>query len=106
MMNEIRLSLIRDLEDLKMNLGIHNKILKRQDILVEWLAKDREYYDTLAIHFASINHQTELISNEGAFETLKSMGLRSLSKDSIRINLLRIYDIRCTENLKIIKEPI
>jgi len=34
------------------------------------------------------------------------MGLRSLSKDSIRINLLRIYDIRCPENLKIIKEPI
>ncbi len=94
MLNEIKLSLVRDLEDLEMNLQIHNQILRSQDILVEWLENDKVFVDSLSYHFARVNHQTEFISNEGAFETLKSIGLRSLSNDSIRIDLLRIYDLR------------
>ena len=94
MLNEIKLSLVRDLEDLEMNLQIHDQTLRSQNILVEWLENDRVFVDSLANHFARVNHQTEFISNEGAFETLKSIGLRSLSNDSIRINLLRIYDLR------------
>jgi len=93
-LNEIKLSLSRDLEDLELNLKAHNQILRSQNILVEWFKTDTTYSDSLAFHFAKINHQTEFISNDGAFETLKSMGLRSLSKDSIRISLLRIYDLR------------
>ena len=94
MLNEIKLSLVRDLEDIDINLKIHSEILRSQNIIVDWLANDEEYQDTLAKHFSRINGQTEFISNEGAFETLKSMGLRSLSNDSIRIKLLRIYDIK------------
>ena len=94
MLNEIKLSLVRDLEDIDINLKVHYEILKSQNILVDWLANNEEYQDTLAKHFSRINGQTEFISNEGAFETLKSMGLWSLSNDSIRIKLLRIYDIK------------
>ena len=93
MLREIKVGLESDLRDIDYNLNTHISILKSQNILIDWLESDLPYADSLSRHFSVVNGSTIFISNEGPYETLKQLGIRLITNDSLRDQILRVYDL-------------
>jgi len=92
MLREIWVGLESDVNDLDYNLKAHIKTLKSQTIVARWLTSDLPYDDSLAYHFGRINNSTIFKSNEGPYETLKQLGIRLITLDSLRDQILDVYD--------------
>ena len=93
MLREIKVGLESDLEDIELNLSIQRGVLKSQDIIIDWLESDQPYDDSLSIHFGRSNSTSVFLSNEGAYETLKQLGIRLITNDSLRDQILKVYDV-------------
>jgi len=93
MLREIKVGLEGDLKDIDYNLKAQINILKSQNILIDWLEGDLPYADSLSHHFSRVNASTVFISNEGPYETLKQLGIRLITNDSLRDQILKVYDL-------------
>jgi hypothetical protein len=92
MLESIREGLNNDSEDLTYNLNAHKTIIHSQNIVLEFMDKKINYHDSLNVHFQYANRGTVFIAHEGAFETLKSVGLELISNDSLRQGIVHLYD--------------
>lgn len=92
MLMELKDGLEEDTAHLKSSLRLHSGTLQKQVALLDWLASDLPYHDTLSIHFARVASTTIFSPTEGPYETLKQLGIRLISNDSLRKQILNIYD--------------
>jgi predicted negative regulator of RcsB-dependent stress response len=76
MLNELITELSSDFSTLDFNIAKHNQAIKSCEIVLKALNEAEEYNDSLAYHFAAVNYYTTFASNRGAYESLKSMGLK------------------------------
>ena len=93
MLNEIKIGLLQDIKDITYNISAHSKILNSQEILIEWLDSKQPYADTLSYHFAMVNNSTVFVSNESPYETLKQIGIRLITNDTLRNKISDVYDL-------------
>ena len=91
-LKEIKSSLQKDLNNLKSNSATQNSTLRSQSLILNWIEKDLEYNDSLSNHFSSLNNLTIFRPNASTFESLKQMGLRTITDDSLRNKILNLYE--------------
>ncbi len=94
MLRELKVGLEDDVSDIKYNIGAHQRILRSQKILIDWIDSDRPYHDTIGSHFSWSNGSTVFVSNEGPYTTLKGLGIRMVQSDSLRDKIMEVYDLR------------
>jgi hypothetical protein len=92
MLSELNISLKRDLSDIEYNIQMQREAYESQGLILEWLDSDRPYVDSLCHHFSKAHLATVFISNDGSFETLKTLGLGLISNDSLRNKISSLYD--------------
>ncbi len=92
-LKEIRTGLKSDLNDIQGNLNTHKELLKSENIIIKWLESDLVYNDSLSPHFSKIYIGTFFSTNDVAYQTLKQLGMRTVSNDSLRNKISTVYDI-------------
>lgn len=90
-LRELRAALVNDLADVQVNVGFHRRAAASAHLLREHVRAQAPYSDTLDAHFGRILGATFTIRDEAAYETLKQRGLETISNDSVRVAIGRVY---------------
>jgi len=97
LLKELKNGLITDLEDANYNLNAQKNTYSSQNLIINWLESDLIYNDTLSTHFSEISYGTYFASNEGPYQTLKQLGMRTIINDSLRNQISKLYDLKYQE---------
>ena len=87
-----RTELQADLIEINWNLSELNKSSMSISLLIQALENDLPYHDSLASHFNYMFLPMHFVHSTSTFETLRSKGLDIISNDSIRSQLINLYD--------------
>ena len=88
---ELAIALNEDLKDIDINIKNHKITLTSQKLVVNWLNSELPYSDSLCYNFGWSNYFSFFISDNAAFETLKTKGLSLISNDSLRTSITHLY---------------
>ena len=92
-LNEVRNGLKTDLADVEYNLNAQQNSLKSQQIIINWLESNKPFSDSLSQHMEKIHYGTFFQSNESPYQTLKQLGMRTITNDSLRNQITSLYDL-------------
>lgn len=84
--------LMADLKDLELNISELTQSMQSIDIVLTALDKNPSYHDSLAYHFNYTFLPIHWVYSTSTFETLRSKGLDIIRNDSIRYQLITLYD--------------
>lgn len=89
---EISNGLEKDLEDIKVNVSGHKNGIAACNYFRKVFAGADVKPDSLMAHYASITRDFVSIQNIAGYETLKSKGLELLKNDSLRLEIISLYE--------------
>lgn len=84
--------LLTDLQDIELNMRELSQSLRSIDIIIAAFENDQLYHDSLAFHFNYTLLPMHFVHSTSSFETLKSKGLDIIRNDTLRSQLIRLYD--------------
>lgn len=99
-LRELHASFLGDLNDINFNLAFHEKGLFSSQQLLIAFDEEVPYNDSLDLHFGQFNNVSVLVHSTGAYETLKSRGMDIISNDSLRRQVVNMYDLIYDEILE------
>ena len=90
-LRELHAALTNDLVDIRSNIASHRRADASARLLRAHLRAGGAYADTLDAHFGRVLGATFTIRDEAAYETLKQRGMATITDDSIRTTIGRVY---------------
>ncbi|WP_297798591.1 DUF6090 family protein [uncultured Eudoraea sp.] len=93
LLEDIKSGLEKDLNTFPDDISVHNQIISSSQTIIDHLENNLPYHDSLDFHFANTYGYTKIFPNKSAFETLKSIGVGVISNDTLRYQIIDIYDI-------------
>lgn len=84
--------LLTDMQDIELNISELNQSLQSIDHIISAIAKDQPYHDSMAFHFNYTLLPMHFVHSTSSFETLKSKGLDIIRNDTLRAQLIKLYD--------------
>jgi hypothetical protein len=102
-LGEIASGFEEDMLEINFNIGIHENAVESCEIVLDHLKNDLPYTDSLSMHFARVLWYTRISVIHGPFDHFKAKGLDIMTNDSLRLKIMRIFDIhyRTIQNLEI-----
>lgn len=94
MLTNIQSGLKSDLVDLKDNNQGQRSLRSSQHFILDFLDGQFDHHDSLDWHFGHLYQYSTFLANEGAFETLNSIGKDIISNDSLLSEINDLYDAR------------
>jgi hypothetical protein len=101
-----RTELLADLKDIALNMTELNKSLRSIDVIIASLENDHPYHDSLAAHFNYMFLPLHFVHSTSTFETLRSKGLEIIRNDTLRSQLITLYDSQYEWFLQAEKEEL
>ena len=92
LLNEMITGLENDLQILDYNIALHESGAKACKIILESIAQDNPYNDSLSLYFAMVNNYTVFAPQEGAYESIKSLGIELIQNDEIRLKTIKLHE--------------
>jgi len=92
LLNEVRIALTADLEDLQANLSNIRKAVEKIETLSELMENRAPYQPSMNALFGTMYGVRTTNLNTAAYETLKTVGLQSVSDAELRFRIARIFD--------------
>jgi hypothetical protein len=90
-LRELKVSLKNDMEDILINLDVHNQSYNSVMVLLDHLKSKRSYNETLDPHFGKVLGTTIFLTDDAAYNNLQDKGRHLVTNDSIRANLSILY---------------
>jgi len=84
--------IISNISDLKLNASFQEKTINSAQLVLDHMATDTPYNDSLSPHIANAYLWTKFTVNSGAYENLKSRGLEIISNTELRDLILTLYE--------------
>lgn len=82
-----------DLINIDYNIAKNNESRNSIDSLLSYLENRKSYENfKLGLHFSQMMLSTRFVHSMSAFETLKSKGITTISNDSLRNQIIEVYD--------------
>ena len=88
----MKIGLEKDLSDLNFNASSMSSSMSSGKEIIYALENNLPYEDSLAYHFGNFMFPVMFLNSTSAFETLKSKGIDLISNDSLRDQIIRVYD--------------
>lgn len=98
--------LVTDLAEINFNMGELRKSQYALNLILEVLANDGSYHDSLGLHFNYTLLPIHFVHSTSSFETAKSRGLDIISNTGIRSKLIAVYDSQYDFFLKAEQEEL
>ena len=89
---EISNGLQKDLEDVRINVYGHKEGIKACQFWRAVLSNQEVNYDSLYEHYINLTRDFFSVQNNSGYETLKSRGLELLKNDSLRFDIISLYE--------------
>ncbi len=89
---EINNGLSRDFRDFSGNMFGHNLSLRANDVFRDLLAGKDVYQDSIALYYVLLFRDYPPIVNRSGYESLKANGLKTITNDSLRFQIIALYD--------------
>ena len=77
-----------------MDIDIHKLALASSRIIQDHLENNRSYNDSLPYHFITSFIATFWVYNSGGIQSLKSLGVNTVTNEKIRSQIIQLYDNR------------
>jgi hypothetical protein len=91
-LKDIKAAFESDRGDLDLNVRLYNSVITSCDTIVALLDNKLLYKQKMNRHFSRAYMGVVFLNNVGPYETLKSRGLETISNDTIRNKVIRIYE--------------
>ena len=91
-LNSIKAELESDLNFLAIVTNIHEEIISSSSVIIRYMEEDLPYDKSLSQHFFKSSNSSIRLYSTAAFETLKSLGVDLISNDSLRQQIIQLYD--------------
>lgn len=91
-LTEIRNSLERDLFDVESNIQGYKLSMRSSEVIEDWLNKKAIPQDSINLHYQILFRNYTPIINRSAYESLKATSLKTVSNDSLRLEIISVYD--------------
>jgi len=92
-LRELRQALSNDIGGIERTGDAHRRVANSMRILQEHLASGHPYADTLGAHFAMLGTSSVGTRDLTAYETLKQRGMGTVTNDSLRVAIGRLYGV-------------
>ena len=109
LLTQLTNELSQDLNSLDYDLSQHEQAANSCKIILNILNSDKEMNDSISHHFAAVHNYTVFASVRGAYESLKSVGLETVSNDELRLEITNLYEkwyLILKSNEKILSDDI
>jgi hypothetical protein len=91
-LKDIKAAFESDRSDLDLNVRLYKSVITSCDTVIALLDNKLPYNQKMNRHFSRVYMGVVFLSNVGPYETLKSRGLETISNDTIRNKVIRIYE--------------
>ncbi len=91
-LSEINNGLKKDLEDARLNITGHKTGLNAVEYFRNLIANKPIAKDSIIFHYFNLTRDFVSIQNTSGYETLKSRGLELIRNDSLRTNIISLYE--------------
>lgn len=91
-LSEIRNGIWRDLSDFEGNVYSNKKAIKAGEYFINYISKNEVSLDSLNLYYSSLFRDYSPVINKSGYESLKSSGLKTISNDSLRFQIVELYD--------------
>lgn len=102
-LTEISNGLEKDLDDIKINIGGHKEGIKSCKFWRKILSNESMNIDSLNQYYLALTRDFFSAQNNSGYETLKSKGLELIKNDSLRYDIISLYEYDY-ESLKTMEE--
>jgi hypothetical protein len=96
-LREIRTALAADTLDMNADLLSYGRLATASRTLLRFSQAHREYDPSVDSLLGALYIKRVHLTNSGAYESLKSMGVSLIGDDSLRLAILSFYEVRNTE---------
>ena len=93
-LTEMNRNLKSNVNLLSMEIENQDSIIQNIDVIMSQLKNNIPHHDSLGIKYASIAWTEQFGMANSAFETLKTFGFDLISSDSLRENIIHLYNVR------------
>ena len=94
LLSELKTNLETNVKNLESDIEIQIKGASAIHFLLDHLDNKRPYKDTLDYLFQEADFVPEVVLSSSAFETLKSSGLGTISNDSLRREVIGLFEVK------------
>lgn len=91
-LTEINNSLDRDLYDIESNIEGYKYSMRSAEVIENWLAKKAVPQDSINLYYQILFRNYTPIINRSAYESLKATSIKTISNDSLRLEIISVYD--------------
>jgi hypothetical protein len=91
-LSEISNGIWRDLSDFEGNVYSNKKAIKAGEYFINYISKNEVSLDSLNFYYSSLFKDYSPVINKSGYESLKSNGLKTISDDSMRFQIVELYD--------------
>jgi len=95
-LNEIKSDLSQTKKDIEEAVTRHKEVLATNKYGLDAILLKRPYSDSIYGAFADASKEFEIVPKTSGFENLKTIGLNTISNDSLRIAISNIFQLRFT----------
>jgi hypothetical protein len=95
-LKELKSDLLQTKKDIVAAVGKHKEVLGSSQNLLEAIHLKLPYSDSIYRGFADASAEFEIVPKTSGFENLKTIGLSTISNDSLRIAISNIFQLRFT----------
>ncbi|WP_026348486.1 DUF6090 family protein [Eudoraea adriatica] len=103
-LTEIKQNLEVNVNQFSAEIVNQDSIIQNIDIIMEQIKNNIPYHDSLGTKYASIAWTEEFNIANSAFETLKTLGFDLISSNSLRENVIHLFNIRYIRFSDVIKK--
>ena len=90
---ELKANLLTNINNLNSDIERQEKSARILHLLLDHLDHQKPYIDSLDYYFAEADLAPDVVLTSSAFETLKSTGLDLIKKDSLRKEILNLFEV-------------
>ncbi len=88
----LKIGLEADMEDLKFNEKRIQSSISSANVVIQNLENNQPYRDSIADYIGDMMFPVMFVHSTSAFETLKSKGINLIKNDSLRDEIINVYD--------------
>ena len=90
---ELKDNLERNYDEFKAFFDSQDRIIDNMSTIIKYQEENVKFHDSIRKYFRGIGFLEQITLTSSSYETLKTYGLDLISNDSLRLNIIDLYDV-------------
>ena len=104
LLKELILNLNSNIQEFNINITQQTDLIKSIDLILDHLENKKPYNDSLAFHFRELIYLETVTVSNSAYERLKSTGFDIIRSDSLRMEIMQLFEMTYPNIIKLTRD--